>query len=162
MLHTLEHKLISLFGLIFDCLLPVQREESKWFLCKWPYLVWKTSVTLIENALVARADVGSMGKSLNHPDSVTSGFSSQSPFMYLCSFSDLWFLNFLVSTVSQVLGELINSLYSSDKPIKKIQHSDMAFKQMEQISQFLNAAERYGVSKTDIFQTVDLWEGKKS
>lgn len=82
--------------------------------------------------------------------------------MYLCSFSDLWFLNFLVSTVSQVLGELINSLYSSDKPIKKIQHSDMAFKQMEQISQFLNAAERYGVSKTDIFQTVDLWEGKKS
>ncbi|XP_012684331.1 transgelin isoform X2 [Clupea harengus] len=59
-----------------------------------------------------------------------------------------------------VLGELINSLYSSDKPIKKIQHSDMAFKQMEQISQFLNAAERYGVSKTDIFQTVDLWEAK--
>lgn len=35
----------------------------------------------------------------------------------------------------------------------------MAFKQMEQISQFLNAAEKYGVTKTDMFQTVDLWEG---
>lgn len=36
----------------------------------------------------------------------------------------------------------------------------MAFKQMEQISQFLQAAERYGINTTDIFQTVDLWEGK--
>ncbi|PWS23285.1 hypothetical protein DKP78_13835, partial [Enterococcus faecium] len=58
-----------------------------------------------------------------------------------------------------VLSELMNSL-CSDKPIKKIQRSEMAFKQMEQISQFLNAAERYGVTKTDMFQTVDLWEGK--
>uniref|UniRef100_W5MGU8 Transgelin n=1 Tax=Lepisosteus oculatus TaxID=7918 RepID=W5MGU8_LEPOC len=61
----------------------------------------------------------------------------------------------------QVLSELINSLYApGQKPIKKIQHSDMAFKQMEQVSQFLQASERYGVVKTDIFQTVDLWEGK--
>lgn len=37
----------------------------------------------------------------------------------------------------------------------------MAFKQMEQISQFLNAAEKYGVTKTDMFQTVDLWEGQR-
>ncbi|XP_030637991.1 transgelin-2 [Chanos chanos] len=59
-----------------------------------------------------------------------------------------------------VLSELINSLYVGDKPIKKVQRSPMAFKQMEQISQFLNAAERYGVTKTDMFQTVDLWEGK--
>lgn len=36
----------------------------------------------------------------------------------------------------------------------------MAFKQMEQISQFLQAAERYGINTTDIFQTVDLWEGE--
>ncbi len=35
----------------------------------------------------------------------------------------------------------------------------MAFKQMEKISQFLQAAEAYGVTTTDIFQTVDLWEG---
>ncbi|MBN3312596.1 TAGL protein, partial [Atractosteus spatula] len=60
-----------------------------------------------------------------------------------------------------VLSELINSLYApGQKPIKKIQHSEMAFKQMEQVSQFLQASERYGVVKTDIFQTVDLWEGK--
>lgn len=42
----------------------------------------------------------------------------------------------------------------------KIQASAMAFKQMEQISQFLQAAERYGIAATDIFQTVDLWEGR--
>uniref|UniRef100_A0AAV2J632 Transgelin n=1 Tax=Knipowitschia caucasica TaxID=637954 RepID=A0AAV2J632_KNICA len=59
-----------------------------------------------------------------------------------------------------VLGELINSLSAGDKPVKKIQSSTMAFKQMEQISQFLSAAEKYGVTKTDMFQTVDLWEGK--
>lgn len=33
---------------------------------------------------------------------------------------------------------------------------------MEQISQFLKAAEIYGVRTTDIFQTVDLWEGKNN
>ncbi|XP_035636447.1 transgelin-2-like [Oncorhynchus keta] len=59
-----------------------------------------------------------------------------------------------------VLCELINSLFSGNKPIRKIQSSGMAFKQMEQISQFLNAAEKYGITKTDMFQTVDLWEGK--
>lgn len=58
-----------------------------------------------------------------------------------------------------ILCELINSL-CKDKPVKKIQNSSMAFKQMEQVSQFLNAAEKYGVIKTDMFQTVDLWEGK--
>ncbi|XP_048471321.1 proprotein convertase subtilisin/kexin type 7-like [Rhincodon typus] len=61
----------------------------------------------------------------------------------------------------QVLSLLINSLYSEDKkPIKKIQDTDKAFKQMEQVSRFLKAAEDYGVNKTDIFQTVDLWESK--
>ncbi|XP_068173315.1 transgelin isoform X2 [Antennarius striatus] len=59
-----------------------------------------------------------------------------------------------------VLSELINSLFPGDKPVKKILNSCMAFKQMEQISQFLTAAEKYGVTKTDMFQTVDLWEGK--
>lgn len=61
----------------------------------------------------------------------------------------------------QVLSELINSLFSGDKPVKKIQSSPAAFKQMEQISQFLNASEKYGVTKTDMFQTVDLWEGER-
>uniref|UniRef100_A0A8C6T2W8 Transgelin n=1 Tax=Neogobius melanostomus TaxID=47308 RepID=A0A8C6T2W8_9GOBI len=59
-----------------------------------------------------------------------------------------------------VLCEMINSLFPENKPVKKIASSTMAFKQMEQISQFLNAAEKYGVTKTDMFQTVDLWEGK--
>lgn len=61
---------------------------------------------------------------------------------------------------TQVLCELINGLYPKGQaPVKKIQASTMAFKQMEQISQFLQAAERYGINTTDIFQTVDLWEG---
>lgn len=61
----------------------------------------------------------------------------------------------------QVLCRLINSLYPRGQgPVAKIQASTMAFKQMEQISQFLQAAERYGIAATDIFQTVDLWEGE--
>ncbi|KAI3373551.1 hypothetical protein L3Q82_022147, partial [Scortum barcoo] len=59
-----------------------------------------------------------------------------------------------------VLSELINSLYASNKPIKTIKSSGMAFKQMEQISLFLRAAENYGITKTDMFQTVDLFESK--
>ncbi|XP_020363746.1 transgelin-3b isoform X1 [Oncorhynchus kisutch] len=60
-----------------------------------------------------------------------------------------------------ILCRLINSLYPRGKePIKKILETQMAFKQMEKISQFLQAAEVYGVITTDIFQTVDLWEGK--
>ncbi|XP_051538856.1 transgelin-3-like [Myxocyprinus asiaticus] len=60
-----------------------------------------------------------------------------------------------------ILCSLINSLYPRGKePIKKIPETQMAFKQMEKISQFLQAAETYGVITTDIFQTVDLWEGK--
>ncbi|XP_043928443.1 transgelin-3 [Protopterus annectens] len=60
-----------------------------------------------------------------------------------------------------ILCNLINSLHSSGKgPVRKISESKMAFKQMEQISEFLRSAEAYGVTTTDIFQTVDLWEGK--
>uniref|UniRef100_A0A3P9KZA6 Transgelin n=1 Tax=Oryzias latipes TaxID=8090 RepID=A0A3P9KZA6_ORYLA len=60
-----------------------------------------------------------------------------------------------------ILCRLINSLFPRGKePIKKIPETQMAFKQMEKISQFLQAAEAYGVTTTDIFQTVDLWEGK--
>lgn len=60
----------------------------------------------------------------------------------------------------QVLCELINSLYGVNKPVRSIKKAQMAFKQMEQISMFLRAAESYGVTKTDMFQTVDLFEGK--
>ncbi|KAJ8301227.1 hypothetical protein KUTeg_020214 [Tegillarca granosa] len=44
--------------------------------------------------------------------------------------------------------------------IKKVNESKMAFKMMENISQFLAAAENYGTPKTDLFQTVDLFEGQ--
>ncbi|XP_063295546.1 transgelin-2-like [Pelobates fuscus] len=57
-----------------------------------------------------------------------------------------------------VLSILMNSLVP--KAIAKVQKSEMAFKQMEQISQFLRACERYGIPASDLFQTVDLWEGK--
>ncbi|KAI2648983.1 Transgelin-3 [Labeo rohita] len=44
-----------------------------------------------------------------------------------------------------ILCRLINSLYPRGKePIKKISETQMAFKQMEKISQFLQAAEAYG------------------
>ncbi|CAI5795442.1 transgelin [Podarcis lilfordi] len=59
-----------------------------------------------------------------------------------------------------ILGKLINSLCAS-KPVKiPDTPPSMVFKQMEQIAQFLKAAEDYGVVKTDIFQTVDLFEAK--
>lgn len=41
---------------------------------------------------------------------------------------------------------------------KKINTSRMAFKMMENIGNFLSAAEQLGVPKNDLFQTVDLYE----
>lgn len=65
------------------------------------------------------------------------------------------------SPLWQVLSRLVNSLYpDGSKPVKiPDAPPTMVFKQMEQIAQFLKAAEDYGVVKTDIFQTVDLFEG---
>lgn len=40
----------------------------------------------------------------------------------------------------------------------KVNTSKMAFKQMESIGQFLAFCETYGLVKTDLFQTVDLYE----
>ncbi|XP_077361702.1 transgelin-like [Festucalex cinctus] len=58
-----------------------------------------------------------------------------------------------------VLCQLMNSLNAPNNPIKT-KSSERAFAQMEQISLFLGAAEKYGVTKTDMFQTVDLFESK--
>ncbi|XP_010007202.1 PREDICTED: transgelin [Chaetura pelagica] len=60
------------------------------------------------------------------------------------------------------LEDRVNSLYpSGSKPVKiPDTPPTMVFKQMEQIAQFLKAAEDYGVVKTDVFQTVDLFEAK--
>lgn len=61
-----------------------------------------------------------------------------------------------------ILCKLVNSLYpEGSKPVKVPENPpSMVFKQMEQVAQFLKAAEDYGVTKTDMFQTVDLFEGK--
>ena len=43
---------------------------------------------------------------------------------------------------------------------KKVKHNKMkmAFKQMENINNFLTACESIGMNKVDLFQTVDLYE----
>jgi len=56
-----------------------------------------------------------------------------------------------------VLCTLMNSL--QPKFIGKINQSRTAFKQMENIGNFLSACERLGMNKVDLFQTVDLYEG---
>lgn len=63
----------------------------------------------------------------------------------------------------QILSKLVNSLYpDGSKPVKVPENPpSMVFKQMEQVAQFLKAAEDYGVTKTDMFQTVDLFEGRE-
>ncbi|KAJ8298404.1 hypothetical protein KUTeg_024935 [Tegillarca granosa] len=61
-------------------------------------------------------------------------------------------------TFCNIKEEVMNVL--SPGSIKKVNESKMAFKMMENISQFLAAAENYGTPKTDLFQTVDLFEGQ--
>lgn len=58
------------------------------------------------------------------------------------------------------LCELINILLQAKgQPIiKKVNTSTMAFKQMENIGNFLKFAENYGVPSMSLFQTVDLYE----
>lgn len=55
------------------------------------------------------------------------------------------------------LIKLINKL--SGKTLKTNQ-SKMAFKMMENIGTFLSGCEDYGLKKTDLFQTVDLYEAQ--
>jgi len=55
-----------------------------------------------------------------------------------------------------VLCRLINSIQPNT--IKKVNTSTMAFKCMENIQFFLDAAAKLGVATTELFQTVDLWE----
>jgi len=43
--------------------------------------------------------------------------------------------------------------------VRKINQSRMAFKQMENIGNFLAACQKIGMNKLDLFQTVDLYEG---
>lgn len=59
-------------------------------------------------------------------------------------------------------GAALCKLINVIKPgsVKKINESKMAFKEMENISQFLDACENIGISKVDLFQTVDLYEAQ--
>ena len=54
------------------------------------------------------------------------------------------------------LCKLMNALKESS--VKRINDSKMAFKQMENIGNYLDASSAYGVAKEDQFQTVDLFE----
>lgn len=56
------------------------------------------------------------------------------------------------------LCKVINALRPGS--VKKINASKMAFKMMENIGNFLSACEQYGLKKTDMFQTVDLYEAQ--
>jgi len=57
-------------------------------------------------------------------------------------------------------GVLLCQLVNAIKPgsVKKINTGNMAFKQMENIGNFLAACENIGCQKVDLFQTVDLYE----
>ncbi|RUS90131.1 hypothetical protein EGW08_002098 [Elysia chlorotica] len=55
-----------------------------------------------------------------------------------------------------VLCRLINAIKPGS--VKKINASPMAFKQMENISNFLSACEAIEIKKFDLFQTADLYD----
>lgn len=55
-----------------------------------------------------------------------------------------------------ILCKLAQAIIGPDAA--KYKQKQMPFIQMENIGNFLRACEKYGVSKTDLFQTVDLYE----
>ncbi|XP_057291581.1 myophilin-like [Hydractinia symbiolongicarpus] len=55
-----------------------------------------------------------------------------------------------------ILCHLINIIKPGS--VKKINQNNMAFKQMENIGNFLSSCESVGCNKVDLFQTVDLYE----
>merc|ERR1712060_536689 len=57
-----------------------------------------------------------------------------------------------------ILCKLINAIEPGS--VKKINNSNMNFRQMENIGKFLEGAKAYGVKETDLFQTVSLYENQ--
>lgn len=57
----------------------------------------------------------------------------------------------------QILCHLINAIQADC--VKKVNTNNMAFKQMENIGNFLKGCEKIGMKKDDLFQTSDLYEG---
>jgi len=57
----------------------------------------------------------------------------------------------------RVLCRLLNTL-NGEPLIKKINTQKMAFKQMENIEQFIKGCKTFGLKDGDIFQTADLYE----
>jgi hypothetical protein len=59
-------------------------------------------------------------------------------------------------------GVILCNLMNIIKPgsVKKVEHSQMPFKQMENVSNFLKACRTVGVAEFDLFETVDLFELK--
>ena len=55
-----------------------------------------------------------------------------------------------------ILCRLMNAIYPNSIPVMR--KSSMPFKQMEAINMFLIAAENFGIKKTDLFVTLDLYE----
>lgn len=58
----------------------------------------------------------------------------------------------------QALAKLVNKIKPGS--VKKIETSSLAFKQMENISNFLRACRSLGVEEYEVFETVDLYEEK--
>lgn len=59
-------------------------------------------------------------------------------------------------------GAILCKIFQTIQPgsIKSINSSKLPFKEMENINNFLLAAEKLGVPKGDLFQTIDLYENK--
>ncbi|XP_074653089.1 muscle-specific protein 20-like [Tubulanus polymorphus] len=68
----------------------------------------------------------------------------------------------------QILVKLIKRIYEGTPNLSpqaakfniKVNESEAPFKKMENINNFLKAIEYYGVPKTGLFQTVDLYDGR--
>ncbi len=58
----------------------------------------------------------------------------------------------------QILCKLINTIKPGS--VKKIEISNMPFKQMENISNFLKSSRTIGIAEYELFETVDLYEEK--